>query len=160
MTHIELTPVGGALGAESVETANIKKESVTTAKIALLAVTAQQIGAEAVTAPKIRNPPQPATPAGEGEVAVGESGGARKSISVCTGKAGETKYKIKHGLALNASAAIVQVFKMTTKVVTEPYLQAAGAGNYTYKILSATEVEVIFGTELKAGEEAAVVVIG
>jgi hypothetical protein len=158
MTHIELTPVGGVLGAESVETANIKKEAVTTAKIAPLAVTAGQIGAEAVTAPKIRNPPQPATPAGEGEVAVGELGGARKNISVCTGKAGETKYKVKH--SLTTTAVIVQVFKMTTKVITEPYLQAAGAGNYTYKVLSAAEVEVIFGTELKAGEEAAVVTIG
>lgn len=103
-------------------------------------------------------PAQPATPGGEAEIAVANTGIARKSLTVCTGKAAETKYKIKH--LLNTTAVIVQVYKMTAKVITEPYLQAAIAGDYTYKVLSATEVEVIFGTELKATEEAAVVVIG
>lgn len=114
--------------------------------------------AESITAAAAKVPAQPATPAGEAEVAAANTGVARKSITVCTGKAAETKYKIKH--LLNTTAVIVQAYKMTTKVITEPYLQAAGAGNYTYKVLSATEVEVIFGTELKATEEAAIVVIG
>lgn len=147
MTHIEVFKAATSVGAEGVLTANIKNEAITEAKIA----------AQAVGAGNVFRPIQPATPAGEGEVATASVGVARKSITIVTGKAAQTKYKIKH--LLNNTGVLVQVLKVTAKVPTGPYLEAAGAGNYTWTILSATEVEVTFGSELKAGEEAVIVVI-
>jgi hypothetical protein len=76
-----------------------------------------------------------------------------------TGNNSETKFKIKH-LLNNTRIACVTALKMTTKVATEPYLEAAGAGNYTWKILSATEVEVIFGTAPGAAAEVLIMILG
>lgn len=150
---------GGSSGGEHQANFVLTANCITATYIAANAVEEAKIKAEAVSAAKAKVPAQPATPSGEAEVATANTGVPRKSLTVITGKAAQTKYKVKH--LLNTTAiATVTAHKMTTKVITGPYLEAAGAGNYTWTVLSATEIEVTFGTELKAGEEAAIVTLG
>lgn len=133
MSHIEAYKAATSVGAEGVKAANIE--------------------AEAVVATKLVKPA--AAPAKKEKLAeAGTTTPARKRTFSVTGKkaAEPTKFGLKHEFATKLIASVT-VQKAAAEDGGDPLLNAAGAGNYTWKIVSAEEIEVIWGTEPGAGEE-------
>lgn len=139
---------------EDVETGDIATGAVTEAKIGALAVTEAKLGAEAVAAAKIKAEavtsakvlPSTLPAAGaEKTVVVGTAGVQRKITAVHVGDGVETKVKVKHSFETEAVNVVVQK-GAETKKPGENYLNAAGAGNVTWKPISLSEIEATFGT--------------
>lgn len=154
----------GELAEGSVTAAKIASEAVTEAKIASTAVAAGKIATSAVESGKVKNlavtegklaaeavgaaKALPATlPAAGAEksVVLGTAGVQRKMTAVHVGDGAETKVKVKHGFESEAVNVIAQKGAETKKPGAN-YLNAAGAGNYTWAPISLSEVEVTFGT--------------
>lgn len=95
----------------------------------------------------------------EKSVTAGTAGVARKITAVHVGDGAETKVKVKHSFETEAVSVIAQK-GAETKKPGENYLNAAGAGNFTWKPISASEVEVTFGTAPIAKFESFITVIG
>jgi hypothetical protein len=119
-------------------------EQISTGMIDNLAITTGKIAANAVTPAKILPATLPAAGA-EKTVTVGIAGIARKITAVHVGDGVETKVKVKHGFETQAVNVIAQK-GAETKKPGENYLNAAGAGNFTWNAISLSEVEVTFGT--------------
>jgi hypothetical protein len=143
---------------EQISTAQIDNGAVTTSKLGSEAATAAKIGKEAVTSAKALPATLPAAGA-EKSVVVGTAGVQRKITAVHVGDGVETKVKVKHSFTTEAVNVVVQKGAETKKPGAN-YLNAAGAGNFTWEPISASEVEVTFGTAPIAKFESFVSVYG
>jgi hypothetical protein len=157
------------LGAEAVEAAAIKKETISAAKlvlasvdapqIKLLAITAALIAKETITGEKLTNATvttkqlgaPAAKPAKQAEKAVLATAltPCQKVGFTLTGDNALVKFVVKHKLETRLVHVMVQ--KAAAEEPEEGMLNAAGAGNFTWKPISASEVEITFGTAPTAG---------
>jgi hypothetical protein len=128
----------GIIGSE------IVNEAITTAKIAAAAVTTAKLQGAGVTAVKVKEATLPVAGA-EKAVVVGTAGVQRKITAVHVGDGAEVKVKVKHSLETFAVNVIAQKGAETKKPGAN-YLNAAGAGAFTWEPISASEVEITFGT--------------
>lgn len=87
------------------------------------------------------------TPAAGAEksVTAGAAGLTKKITFVHVGDEAEVKVKFKHSFETEAVNVIAQK-GAETKKPGENYLNAAGAGNFTWKPISLSEVEITYGT--------------
>lgn len=149
---------GAEIIKESISAEALKSGAVVAAGLGAEAVEAGAIKKEAITAPKALPSTLPAAGA-EKAVVVGVAGVGRKITAVHTGDGGETKIKVKHALETEAVNVVVQK-GAETKKPGENFLNAAGAGNITWKPISLSEVEVTFGTAPAAKFESFITVTG
>jgi hypothetical protein len=156
------------LGAESVGEGRIKTEAVSFSRLAEAAISGAKIKSEGVEAAAIKKEAVTSTkvlPAtlpvagAEKAVVVGAGGVVRKITAVHTGDGAETKVKVKHSFETEAVNVVVQK-GAETKKPGENFLNAAGAGNITWKPISLSEVEVTFGTAPAAKFESYITVAG
>lgn len=115
------------------------------------AVTTAVIAAKAVTSEKLALPTAKPAKAAEKAVTVGAASPCQKVSFTLTGDGAKTTYTVKHNL--ETRLLDVEVQKAESEEPAEALLHGITGAAFTFKALSASEVEIKFSTAPGAAEQ-------